>query len=154
MTDRFWAKVLIINGDREVRSLIADLLGEAGFAVMTTSSFWDALDIVEKQQFDLLVTDVQLPGELSGIDLVICARARWPSVKALFISGKSELALDDPDQDGSIAKPFHPTEVLGCALELMLRQRPKRNSICPRRAAAQAIVKANVEFLRRGTRAS
>ena len=152
IADSFWAKVLIIDDDKAVGSLIADLLGKAGFAVVTASSFWDALNLVEEQHFDLLVTVVQLPGgEPSGLDLVICARARWPSLKALFISGATEPVLDEPDQDDFVAKPFRPAELLGCALELMLRQRPKRNSIGPRRAAERAAIKANVEFLRRGT---
>lgn len=152
-TDRFWAKVLIIVDDKAAGSLVAELLGELGFAVVMTSSFWEALNMVEKQHFDLMVTNVQLPGEPSGLDLAICARARWPSLKALFISGKTEPVLDDPDQDDFVAKPFHPKELLGCALELILRQRPKRNSTCPRRTAERAIIKANVEFLRRAARA-
>jgi DNA-binding response OmpR family regulator len=141
----FAPTVLVVDDDREVAFIIEAVLGEAGFAVATASSIRDALRLIESRRFDLMVTDVVLPGELSGLELVVYARIRQPLLKSLFISGAQGPVVDDPDQDDFVAKPFHPGELLGCTLELFLRQRPRKDAVCPRRATERAIVEAKVE---------
>ncbi len=89
------------------------MLSDAGFTVATASTGWDALKILENEDVDLMVTDVLLPEGLNGVELVIYARARYPTLKSLFISGYSDPVQADPAWDDFVAKPFRPRELLG-----------------------------------------
>ena len=120
------------------------MLGGAGFAVTTASNGWDALKILENEDVDLMVTDVLLPEGLNGVELVIYARARYPTLKSLFISGYSDPIQADPAWDDFVAKPFRPRELLGCVYELLGRELPKKPASTPHREALLAMVEAKI----------
>ena len=141
-------KVLIVDDDKDLLALIAPVLSGAGLAVTTASTGWDALKILENEGVDLIITDVVLPGGLSGVELVIYARARYPELKSLFISGHSDPNRDDPDRDDFVAKPFRPEELLGCVYALLVRQRCEDRTGAPLRAALRAIVEAKIACLK------
>ena len=120
------------------------MLSDAGFTVETASTGWDALKILENEDVDLMVTDVLLPEGLNGVELVIYARARYPTLKSLFISGYSDPVEADPAWDDFVAKPFRPRELLGCVYELLSRQLPKKPASTPHRKALEAKVEAKI----------
>jgi CheY-like chemotaxis protein len=120
------------------------VLSGAGFTVTTASTGWDALKILENEDVDLMVTDVLLPEGLNGVELVIYARARYPTLKSLFISGYSDPVEADPAWDDFVAKPFRPRELLGCVYELLSRQLPKKPASTPHRKALEAKVEAKI----------
>ena len=81
------AKALIVEDQTEVRSQIADALSEIGFTVMEAGDGTAALKLLESgQPFDLLITDVGLPG-LSGLELAEAALASRPNLPILLITG-------------------------------------------------------------------
>jgi two-component system cell cycle response regulator CpdR len=137
------SKILIVDDDEDTQALVAPLLREAGFTVATASTGWDALKVLESEGVDLIVTAVFLPGGLNGVELVIYARARYPALKALLISGYGDRLPDGWDDD-FVTKPFHPWELLGCIYELLSRQLPERQPQGLRREALQAIVEAKI----------
>jgi CheY-like chemotaxis protein len=145
-------KVLVVDDDEDVQALIAGVLRDAGLTVVTASTGWDALNILERNGVDLMVTDIVLPEGIDGIELVIYARGRNPALKSLFVSGHSRPVKDDPDLDDFVAKPFRPRELLGCVYELLGRQPPKRRALNSRREALQALVKAKIECMRQQRR--
>ncbi len=59
---------------------------------------------------DLLLTDIALPGGMSGLDLAVAARARKPGVPVLYVSGYSDAAsaagVDGDAATQFLAKPF------------------------------------------------
>src|SRR5262245_32824449 len=59
------ARVLIVDDNRDVAALLADMLGDAGYQVDTATSAQDALRRIEVEPFDLIVSDVRMP-EMDG----------------------------------------------------------------------------------------
>jgi DNA-binding response OmpR family regulator len=147
------ARVLVTDDDDGVRALVDGLLADEGFAVSTAPTAWVALEMLEKAEFDLMVTDLALPEGLNGLELVRYARIRCPSLKSLFISGCPDVIRDDPDHDDFVSKPFRCGELLGCVWELLNRELPKkRMAPNPSRAAELAILEAKIECLNRQRR--
>lgn len=117
--------------------------------VTTAPTAWCALDMLAENKFDLMVTDVGLPGGLNGRELVRYARARHPTLKSLYISGYADPVLDDPALDDFVAKPFYPRELLGCVWELLGRELPEKQASSPSRVAERAILEAELACIRR-----
>ena len=80
--------ILAVDDDRKVLGLIENVLGAAGYRVLTADSGWKAVELHEKAlgRIDLLLTDVIMP-DLTGPVLAERLRARQPALQVLFISG-------------------------------------------------------------------
>ena len=116
------SRILVVDDEPEVRELVETILDDAGFAVASAKDGPAALQIIETDPVDLAVVDMRLPGEFDGPETVRRARAKHPSLKALFISGaESAPNRCDPGRDDFVPKPFCPRELLGCVFELLLR---------------------------------
>lgn len=78
--------VLIVDDDPGTLRLLRAILQDAGFAVRTTASPTAALHEMEEHPPDLLLTDLRMP-EMSGLDLLRCARRLRPDLCCLVITG-------------------------------------------------------------------
>jgi DNA-binding NtrC family response regulator len=79
--------VLIVDDDLLVRLHAADILQDAGFEVVEASNAANALAILhETPCFQLICTDVQMPGELDGIDLALRVLERHPEMRVIIMS--------------------------------------------------------------------
>ncbi|WP_141653060.1 PAS domain-containing protein [Phenylobacterium immobile] len=113
-----WAgRVLLVDDEEVVRASTADMLIDLGYQVVEAASAEEALAMMERgQAFDLVLTDHLMPG-LSGADLAIQVRARWPGRIVLLISGFAEaesLSADLP----ILTKPFRQSELARTLHEL------------------------------------
>jgi PAS domain S-box-containing protein len=101
--------ILVVDDDVQVRALVTELLEELGYAVQATGSAEEALPVLAAQQFDLLLTDVGLPG-LNGRQFAEIARQSQPWLPVLFMTGYAHTAVSRGDflAEGMrmIAKPF------------------------------------------------
>ena len=85
--------VLIVDDEAAVRMLVAEVLGELGYATLEAADGPAGLQVVEsKARIDLLITDVGLPGGLNGRQVADAARHRRPGLKVLFITGYADNA--------------------------------------------------------------
>jgi two-component system, cell cycle sensor histidine kinase and response regulator CckA len=104
-------RVLLVEDDDAVRGLAWALLAERGFHVTAASDGETALALAERETkaFDLLVTDVVMPGQ-SGIELARRLRERWPELPVLLVSGYSDDATARAGALGAgvrfLQKPF------------------------------------------------
>jgi DNA-binding NtrC family response regulator len=82
--------VLIVDDDFLVRLHAADILQEAGFEVVEASDAANALALLQENPcFQLICTDIQMPGELDGIDLALRVRERYPDMRVIIMSAQS-----------------------------------------------------------------
>jgi CheY-like chemotaxis protein len=124
--------ILVVEDEETTRDEICDLLVETGFSVETAATGREALTIMEGRQFDLLVADIRLPGDISGIEVTRRARHRQPALKCLFISGQGDPVVCDPELDDFVAKPFRLYELLGCVWKVLHGNLPRpRVDIAP-----------------------
>gem|GEM_PF-239307 len=85
--------VLIIDDEEAVRSLVVEVLTEAGYNVLEAGDGPSGLKLLQTEaRIDLLITDVGLPGGLNGRQVADAARAGRPGLKVLFITGYAENA--------------------------------------------------------------
>jgi PAS domain S-box-containing protein len=86
--------VLLIDDEPTIRMLVAEVLSEAGYAVIEAPDGATGLRILESNaRIDLLITDVGLPGGMNGRQVADAARVSRPELKILFITGYAENAV-------------------------------------------------------------
>jgi CheY-like chemotaxis protein len=107
------ARILLVDDDDTVRATILRALLRTGHRVETAHSGEEALAIAASRDFDLLVTDIGMPG-LDGPTLARRLRERAPGLRVLFTSG---YASDDrvgrleAGRTEFLPKPFSPSEL-------------------------------------------
>jgi DNA-binding response OmpR family regulator len=79
------ARVLIIEDDEEMRSLLKDFFVEEGFDTDSVSKGYDALGMLGKKSFDLVITDIRMPG-LTGLDILPRIKKLQPSISIIIIT--------------------------------------------------------------------
>ena len=112
--------VLVVEDDDAVRSLITDVLEAEGYRVRALESGVEALAWIEHttEAFDLLLTDMAMPGGVSGRDLATRMQAARPGVRVLYASGfiDDAVAREARLEIGVnfLQKPFTPVSLLTC----------------------------------------
>jgi PAS domain S-box-containing protein len=80
--------ILIVEDDEDVRAVASGLLENLGYFVLEAETGREALTLIERgQPIDLVFTDVIMPGDMSGIDLVRELKARHAGIPVLLTSG-------------------------------------------------------------------
>jgi DNA-binding NtrC family response regulator len=78
--------VLVVDDDAALLEIYADLLREAGYAVETAPSGREALQVVQSQHIDVLMTDIGMP-DTDGIELLRAVRERDLDLPVLLATG-------------------------------------------------------------------
>ncbi|NRF07103.1 response regulator [Agrobacterium pusense] len=99
-------KVLVVEDDALIRLDMVDMLSSDGYMVEEAGSGEDALGLIERQNFDVLVTDLGLPG-MNGAELAKAARLINPQLGIVVASGQSVLPDGMPKGARLLSKPFH-----------------------------------------------
>ncbi|MBX7200646.1 MAG: response regulator [Rhodospirillaceae bacterium] len=103
-------RVLLVEDDRLVREDVAARLAHLGYTVTAVSTAAEALTTLTAGRFDVVMTDVIMPGRMNGGDFAREVIARWPATKVLATSGYTENALSGkvtlPDGVRFLAKPY------------------------------------------------
>ena len=86
--------ILLVEDDVLVRDHVANQLRKLGYTVSSADGAASALEALEKHgAFDLLFTDVVMPGGPNGRELAATAHEGWPEMPVLFTSGYTENAI-------------------------------------------------------------
>ena len=101
--------ILLVEDEAMVRAVAERALTRQGYQVITANNGEEALELIEEgTEFDLLISDVVMP-QMDGPTLVRAARAKYPEIKVLFMSGYAEEQLRksiDIDRVSFLPKPF------------------------------------------------
>jgi DNA-binding NtrC family response regulator len=103
---------LLVEDDALQREMLADLLRDEGYEVVECSTAEAAELIVATSGAELraLITDDNLGGRMSGIELAEYARGRFPKMNVILISGQPVNAL--PARTTFLRKPFPPARLI------------------------------------------
>jgi CheY-like chemotaxis protein len=115
-------RVLVADDDADIREFVETVLADEQFSATFAPDGRQALEFLEAAEFDLLLTDIRMPG-MTGFELVRRARATHPDLRVLYMSGFAAEYRIDPRRDDFVPKPFRPRELLGCIFEIMGRGR-------------------------------
>jgi len=117
--------VLIVEDEESVRSMLAQVLTQRGYQVLTAPRGEEALDAfggTKGRRLDLLVTDVVMPG-MSGVTLAQTMMAAHPHLRVLYLSGHTDDAVlrHGLKQNGLglLNKPFSPDALVARVQEIL-----------------------------------
>jgi len=79
-------RILIVDDDLGTLRILAMLLTRVGFIAETCESGARALELLRASPHDVLLTDYLMPG-MNGAELVAIARASWPQLRCMIMSG-------------------------------------------------------------------
>lgn len=100
-------RVLVVEDEPIIRLGMINTIEDAGHIAAEAASADQALRVLEADPaFTVIVTDVDMPGSMNGIELAHHVRRRWPSVQLVVISGKvGVLPRDLPEGVPFMSKP-------------------------------------------------
>jgi PAS domain S-box-containing protein len=107
-------KILVVEDDKAVRDVMTETLQRLGYDVVEADSGVAVMRIwaKEEREFDLLLTDMVMPGGVTGLNLVELLRLQKPGLKVVLTSGySSQLIASDVASANRLAflkKPFSP----------------------------------------------
>lgn len=116
--------ILIVDDETIIAQAVGEILTAADYRVSTSSNIRDAREQLEQGRFAMLICDVSLGGELTGVDLVLWVKGRFPKTKLLMMSGYSSGKADLPEGVPFIRKPFSPDELSGMVAQIMEQAAP------------------------------
>src|SRR5512142_1629968 len=85
-------RILVVDDEPFFQEMFREVRSAAGHATRTAASAEEALQLLGQDRFDLLVTDIVMPG-LDGIALVREAKKRDPDIEAVAITGHEDVKL-------------------------------------------------------------
>jgi two-component system NtrC family sensor kinase len=112
--------ILVVEDDPGVANVLHELLTQLGYAVTLASSGSEALERMERRDFDLLLTDVVMPGSVNGLQLARTVRSRDPRMPIIVMTGyAAEIARIAAEGFTVLNKPFD-LDTLAGAIERKL----------------------------------
>ncbi len=110
--------ILVVDDSTSVCKMVESALRLKGYAVVTAADGMEALEALERDQFNLVMLDINMP-RLDGLSLLKIVRARpeWADLPILMLTTEGQEA----DRDRALAlgatdymiKPFKPVQLLG-----------------------------------------
>ena len=121
------ARILLVDDSDDVRASMRRTLAQDGHDVVEAESGDTAAALIEDAvPFDMLVTDVRMPGSRDGVALASCWDEKAPGRPVLFVSGDTDNRLDlnalGPHQ-AMLHKPFRRASLLDAVRSLLGRMR-------------------------------
>ena len=114
--------MLVVEDDESAALFVTRVLERAGFSPLWTSDGEAAASHLEHGGFDVLLTDLRLPGR-DGLELIGAARAAWPGMGIAAMTSFDEPGLAQTARsfgaDRFLEKPLNPTELVICVGDLV-----------------------------------
>lgn len=99
--------VLVVEDEPLIRLTLIEALEDAGFKVIEAENADAALDLITEHTIHLLFTDIQMPGENTGVDLAHAVAERFPHAGIIVASGRLTPAdIELPASADFFAKPY------------------------------------------------
>ncbi|WP_462381225.1 histidine kinase famiy protein [Pseudomonas sp. Marseille-QA0892] len=108
-------RILIVDDRGDVAALAEEILKDYGYSTRVALDAKQALQYLREESFDLLFTDLIMPGGMNGVVLAREARKISPAICVLLTTGYAESAIERTDVGGVefavITKPYMPSEL-------------------------------------------
>jgi two-component system, OmpR family, response regulator len=146
--------ILIVDDDAEIRSLLASYLGKNGYRSMTAADGREMRRVLDRQNVDLIVLDLMLPGE-DGLELCRELRAR-SNIPVVMLTARGEetdrIVGLEMGADDYVPKPFNPRELLARIKAVLRRSRSLPDERAPTTGQGFAFGRWRVDFRTRSLR--
>ena len=141
-------RVLIVDDDRELCELVAELLGEEGFDVEVADGSVRGLERALSGEHSLVVLDVMMPG-MNGFEVLRRLRAEGSAVHVLMLTARGEdidrIVGLEIGADDYLPKPFNPRELVARVNAVLRRTRVKDSTDAAPESARIAVGDVEVD---------
>ncbi len=124
-------KILVIDDEVGVVEVISEVLIHEGYEVKTTTDGFEAMELIEKETFDLVITDLKMP-DYDGIEITHAVKKRSKETDVVVITGyaslESAVGALKIDVYDYILKPFNISEILSTASRIFEKQHLKKRN--------------------------
>ena len=101
-------RLLIVEDEVMIRVFMRDVFENAGFKAREAANADEALALLKAEEFAAVVSDIFMPGTMTGLDLARVIDSRWPRIGIVLVSGRGVPSLARmPAKARFIAKPCH-----------------------------------------------
>lgn len=103
------AKVLVVDNDATILSILEEYLGLCNYAVKTADTGLEALKLLRSETYDLLITDIVMP-DISGLGLIEITRREFLGLPIIAMTGYGKQVKNlasEQAPDYYIEKPFN-----------------------------------------------
>lgn len=109
--------VLVVEDEALIRMELAASLDAAGFDVIEVANAHDAVAVLTAEpHIAIIVTDMEMPGSMDGLELAQLVRDRWPPIHIIAVSGRQIPQFGDlPDKSSFFAKPYDVDRLIDAA---------------------------------------
>lgn len=84
--------VLVVEDNQLIRIIMSEIIEASGFECISVSNARTAISILsDRPDVQVVFTDIEMPGEMDGVELAHLVRNRWPSISLIVTSGKGLL---------------------------------------------------------------
>lgn len=106
--------ILVIEDEPLIRMSIADELRDVGFVVREAANAEEGLRVLASEgSIDAIFTDIELRGELDGLELAGLVRERWPLIDIIVTSGNRNVTANQmPARSLFFPKPYAPRAII------------------------------------------
>jgi two-component system, NtrC family, response regulator AtoC len=129
MMESFAGNILVVDDDGDIREVLGDRLQSLGYRVFAAEAAKAGLDLLERQNPQLVLLDIEMP-DMNGIDMLREIRRREHDVTVVMITayGTIERAVEAMKEGAYdfISKPFEPDHVALIVAKALERERLKR----------------------------
>lgn len=102
-------KVLVVDDDRTIRTILHDYLENLGFEIFHANDGREGWEIFQEQNLNLVITDIFMP-EMTGVELVEKIKLSQNPIPVVLISGvplsQAEIQMQQERADGFLEKPY------------------------------------------------
>ena len=115
-------RVLVVEDEFLIRLTLTEVLGDEGFDVTEAEDGEQAVALLSSSNaFDLLMTDVNLPGTVSGWAVADAARAQRADLPVVFVTGAAQppAGRRPSPHDAFVQKPYTPSDIAAVARRMV-----------------------------------
>jgi DNA-binding response OmpR family regulator len=146
-------KILVVDDNDNTLKLIASILSKHGHMTVNCLEPRDAIEKLKGEVFDLLITDVMMPGGITGFDFVKTLRAQpeFKTIPIIFVTGRREKRdIEKGIQSGAddyVIKPIDPEILVSKVSSLLLKKTKQSDTFVPGLVKASATWDMSLEIV-------
>jgi DNA-binding NtrC family response regulator len=120
------ARILVVDDDENIRKVLIMILEEEGYNVASAETAQRAIEMTEKETYNVALIDVRLP-DMEGIELLTKMKDTTPKMRKIIITGyptlQNAIEAVNKGADAYIMKPFNMDRVLATIKEQLEKQK-------------------------------
>jgi CheY-like chemotaxis protein len=113
--------VLVVEDEMMLRMRVVDMVEDAGYVPVEAVDADEAMAILlSRSDIVLMLTDVQMPGSMNGLQLAHAVHERWPPIRIILTSGQLKLSGSEIPLDSRFfGKPLQSEEIIAEMREML-----------------------------------